>query len=192
MTEQGALWCWGDDEAPRRMDLPAAVVAWNRVYVILEDNTLWTRRDASAFNQNIVLAERSGWTQVAVPTEETLTSVNTNGCVAVSPSGSVYCLGNVDVGYVQINEEDERFRPTTLLDGQFQDRTNGGTVRFGLTQQGRLVGSNGYSMDGVQSAAGNGKLLCLIDEEGKLKCSGYLHGLNAANLGCDPYFVSGW
>ena len=47
-------------------------------------------------------------------------------------------------------------------------------------------------MDGVQSAAGDGRLLCLIDEEGKLKCSGYLHGLNAANLGCDPYFVSGW
>ena len=130
------------------------------VYVILEDNTLWALRDMSAFTQdNSVLTERSD-TQAAVPTEETLTSVNTNGCVAVSPSGSVYCFDEQSMsGYVQINEEDERFRPTTLLDGQFQDRTNGGTVRFGLTQQGRLVGSNGYSMDGVQSAAGNGKLL---------------------------------
>ena len=195
LTEQGALWCWGDDEAPLRMDLAAAVVAWssrNTAYVILEDNTLWTRKDMSGFNQDMVLAERSGWTQLAVPTEETLTSVNAEGCVAVSPSGSVYCVNNINIGHEMINEGDAEFRPTRMLDGLFLDRNSGDNFRFGLTNQRRLVSSNGVSIEGVQSAAGNGKLVCFIDGHGRLKCSGYLHGLNATKLSCDPYFISGW
>ena len=146
----------------------------------------------SQYTEDIVLAERSGWTQLAVPTEETLSSVNAEGCVAVSPSGSVYCVNNSNIGYETINEGDAGFRPTRLLDGRYDDRSNVNSFRFGLTNQRQLVSSNGISIEGVQSAAGNGKLVCFTDEDGKLKCSGYLHGLNAAKLGCDPYFISGW
>jgi len=72
LTEQGSLWCWGNNEAPRRIELPSAVIPSsieNASYVILEDNSLWSSRMLHNLGPGVVLAERDGWTQLAVPTE---------------------------------------------------------------------------------------------------------------------------